>query len=146
MTGRGPGADHEDVTVRRDPQREKALDYAHDRRNDYGENDKSSRKNIRRNKRFPHRAERRRARQTLTGADGVAVPGLAEDIEQRLGRGGSNYARRRRKYADVALGDWVVGRLRRRAVAGMDDPATTEARIDRISRTRQSLKRPERAP
>ena len=36
---------------RSSPQEKKRLSYAKDRRNDYGENDKSSRKNIRRNKR-----------------------------------------------------------------------------------------------
>ncbi len=34
--------------ARRTPQEKKALSYVKDRRNDYGENDKSSRKNIRR--------------------------------------------------------------------------------------------------
>lgn len=42
------------VTRRRSPQEKKALSYARDRRNVYGENDKSSRKNIRRNKRSPN--------------------------------------------------------------------------------------------
>jgi hypothetical protein len=46
--------------ARKSPQVKKALNYAKDRRNDYGENDKSSRKNIRRNKRTPNRADRLR--------------------------------------------------------------------------------------
>ena len=41
--------------ARRSPQEKKTLSYAKDRRNDYGENDKSSRKSIRRNKRVPNR-------------------------------------------------------------------------------------------
>ncbi|MCW8883648.1 MAG: hypothetical protein OQK12_00165 [Motiliproteus sp.] len=42
----------------KNPQENKALSYAKDRRNAYGENDKSSRKNIRKNKRLKARAER----------------------------------------------------------------------------------------
>lgn len=38
--------------TRRDPQEKKALSYAKDRRNDYGENDKGSRKGIRRTSAF----------------------------------------------------------------------------------------------
>ena len=42
--------------ARKSPQEKKALSYAKDRRNNYGENDKSSRRNIRRNKQTPERA------------------------------------------------------------------------------------------
>jgi hypothetical protein len=59
--------------ARRSPQETKALSYAKDRRNDYGENDKSSRKNIRRNKRIPNRADRHRERQVLAAATGCDV-------------------------------------------------------------------------
>ncbi|WP_194828528.1 hypothetical protein [Nocardia sp. XZ_19_231] len=45
---------------RRSPQEKKSLSYAKDRRNGYGENDKSSRKNIPRNKRIRNRVDRRR--------------------------------------------------------------------------------------
>src|SRR4028119_181715 len=48
---------------RKTPQEKKRLSYAKDRRNTYGENDKSSRKNIRRRKRHPNRSNRRTARQ-----------------------------------------------------------------------------------
>jgi hypothetical protein len=44
------------MAVRRSPQEKKALSYAKDRRNDYGENDKSSRKNIPPNQTGPERA------------------------------------------------------------------------------------------
>ncbi|MFE2009824.1 hypothetical protein [Streptomyces sp. NPDC059491] len=47
---------------RRTPQEKKRLSYLKDHRNNYGENDKSSRKSIRRNKRFPNSANRRHAR------------------------------------------------------------------------------------
>jgi hypothetical protein len=43
----------------------KVLDYLHQRRNTYGENAKSSRKNIRRNRAFVHRANRRSLRQYI---------------------------------------------------------------------------------
>jgi hypothetical protein len=54
----------------RNPQEKKRLRLTKDRRNSYGENDKSSRKNIKRNKRLEKkgiRAERRRL-STLTGS------------------------------------------------------------------------------
>ena len=54
----------------RSPQEDKALSYARDRRNVYGENDKSSRKNIRRNKRHPNRSDRHRAGQDLAAGTG----------------------------------------------------------------------------
>src|SRR5262245_54602184 len=69
----------------KDPQEKKALSYAKDRRNDYGENDKSSRKNIRRNKRFPNRADRHRERQVLAAATGFGMTtDAAEQAESRL--------------------------------------------------------------
>lgn len=50
---------------RRSPQEKKALSYAKDRRNTYGENQKSSRKNIPLSKAKGHRALRRGAKLTL---------------------------------------------------------------------------------
>lgn len=50
---------------RRSPQEKKNLSYRKDRRNNYGENDKSSRKNIARNKRHQVRVPRRRATEAL---------------------------------------------------------------------------------
>ena len=49
-----------------DPQEKKRLSLAHDRRNAYGENDKSSRKNIPRSKALGHRAERRIVAEVLS--------------------------------------------------------------------------------
>jgi hypothetical protein len=57
---------------RRSPQEKKRLSYSRDRRNYYGENDKSSRKNIARHKRRRHRAERHSVRQHLAAATGPA--------------------------------------------------------------------------
>ncbi|UGT42762.1 hypothetical protein LTV02_04940 [Nocardia yamanashiensis] len=59
---------------RKSPQEKKSLSYAKDRRNDYGENDKSSRRNIRRNKRFPHRADATAAGVCHGGSAGPALP------------------------------------------------------------------------
>ena len=50
---------------RRSPAEKKALSYAKDRRNSYGENDKASRKSIPRSKAKGHRANRRKAARTL---------------------------------------------------------------------------------
>ena len=129
---------------RRDPLREKALDYARQRRNDYGENDKSSRKNIRRNKRVPHRADRHRARQDLSGAEGAVVAGLAERVAERSAARSPKYARGYGfKSPDAPLAEYVVEGLERRVRLGIDDPARAEARIDRIRRTRRTLGRAE---
>ncbi|WP_062429924.1 hypothetical protein [Herbidospora daliensis] len=79
---------------RKTPQEKKRLSYAKDRRNDYGENDKSSR-----NKRYPHRTNRHCDRQIL-----VAEPG-------RL------YLKRPkswRKCADIPLGEYLRMRIERR--------------------------------
>ncbi len=66
--------------ARRRPQEKKTLSYAKDRRNDYGENDRSSRKSIRRNKRVPNRADRHREHQVLAIATGVRI--LDETVER----------------------------------------------------------------
>ncbi len=122
--------------ARRDPQEKKALSYARDRRNDYGENDKSSRKNIRRNKRFPNRADRHRERQVLTAAAGsVVAMEAAEQVEIRLLAKKSMWVTKRwRKWRDAPLAEVVEYKLRRRARTGMEDPAVVEARIERIRR------------
>ena len=59
--------------ARRSPAEKKALSDAKDRRNTFGENDKSSRRNIRRNKRVPNRADRHREHQVLHAATGISV-------------------------------------------------------------------------
>ena len=112
--------------VRRDPREKKALSYARDRRNDWGENDKTSRKSIRLRKRLPNRANRHHARQVLAGAP-------SGDAEARLIL---QRVKRWRKYPDAPLGEMVERKLRRRADLGMADPATVEAHIERIRRAR----------
>ncbi|HET8658382.1 MAG TPA: hypothetical protein VFM55_05210 [Micromonosporaceae bacterium] len=121
----------------RSPQEKKALSYAKDRRNDYGENDKASRVSIRRRKRDPNRADRHREHQVLASATGRVDRLIAEDAERALVTKKSKwYTVRWRKWRDAPLADFIENRLRRRARAGMDDPALVEARIDRIRRRR----------
>ena len=124
------------MVARKDPQERKALSYARDRRNDYGENDKSSRKNIRRNKRVPHRADRHRERQVLAAAAGSGVSAeVAERAETRLYAKKSMWLTKRwRKWRDAPLAEVIESKLRRRAASGMADAATVEARIARIRR------------
>ncbi|MGI5182656.1 hypothetical protein ACQEVZ_41020 [Dactylosporangium sp. CA-152071] len=119
--------------ARRSPQEKKALSYAKDRRNDYGENDKSSRKNIRRNKRHPNRADRHRSHQVLAAATGPASATASEAAETKLLAKKSMWLTKRwRKDRDAPLADMLTCQLRRRARLGIDAPSTVEARIDRI--------------
>jgi hypothetical protein len=121
--------------ARRDPQERKALSYARDRRNVFGENDKSSRKNIRRNKRIPNRADRHRERQVLAMAAGPATMEIAEYAEAKLLAKKSMWMTKRwRKCRDAPLADVVEYKLRRRAQFGMAVQAETDARIERIRR------------
>lgn len=117
------------------PQERKALSYAKDRRNDYGESDKGSRKSIRRNKRTPHRADRRREHQVLAEAAGPADVETAEAAEARLADRPLKWRIAWwRKGADAPLGEYVEDRIRRRIRLGIDDQASGEERIARIRR------------
>lgn len=122
------------AVARRSPQEKKALSYAKDRRNTYGENDKSSRRNIRRNKRVPNRADRHRERQVLSTATGpVAAAEVAERAEVKLLAKKSMWATKRwRKRRDTPLAEVVEHKLRRRGRLGMDNPGSVHARIERI--------------
>jgi hypothetical protein len=123
------------VAARRSPQEKKALSYAKDRRNDYGENDKSSRRNIRRNKRTPNRADRHREHQLLAGAIGPVAAEAAEGLEGRLlAKKSMWFTKRWRKWRDAPLAEFLTYKLRRRARAGMEDPAAVDARIERVRR------------
>ena len=120
----------------KDPREQKALSYVRDRRNVYGENNKSSRKNIRRNKRVPHRADRHREHQVLTAATGFGVTAeVAERAETTLYAKKSMWLTKRwRKWRDAPLVEVIESKLRRRAASGMVGPATVEAQIERIRR------------
>ena len=119
---------------RSSPQEKKRLSYAKDRRNDYGENDKSSRKNIRRNKRVPNRADRHREHQVLAIATGVRIVDEAVELAEAklLAKKSMWMTKRWRKYRDAPLADIVMNRLRRRVRLGMQDPSAAEARIERV--------------
>ncbi|WP_339028384.1 hypothetical protein WHZ78_06355 [Bradyrhizobium symbiodeficiens] len=97
------------------PQDKKRLSYDHDRRNTYGENQKSSRKNIPRSKRLSHQEERRAVRQALIPAQGdVRVEVADEAHSQVLRTGRIKKLSAFRKSPDRPLGEVVAGRLRRR--------------------------------
>ncbi len=122
--------------ARRTPQEKKALSYTKDRRNSHGQNDKASRKIIRKHKRTPNRADRRREQLVLATAAGTAVAiDLAEQAEARLLVKKSMWLTKRwRKGRDAPLAAIVEYKLRRRARTGVDDQASVDARIERIRR------------
>ncbi|RDI31961.1 hypothetical protein [Lentzea flaviverrucosa] len=112
--------------TRRSPQEKKALSYARDARNCYGQSDKGSRKAIARNKRANVRADRRREQVVL-------VQARPDDIDSELKRERLP-SKRWRKLADAPLADVVAGKLRRRAAAGIIDEEQAEAKIARMPR------------
>jgi hypothetical protein len=89
---------------------------------------------VRRNKRFPNRADRHRERQVLAAAAGCALgPDAAEHAEVRLLVKKSMWMTKRwRKWRDAPLAEVVEYKLRRRAAIGMESSAAVEARIERI--------------
>ncbi|WBB67745.1 hypothetical protein [Micromonospora sp. WMMD812] len=115
--------------ARRTPQEKKQLSYAHDRRNTYGENDKGSRTSIRRNKRYPYRANRHHERQVLDDAAGPVDERVADLVEQAL------YVKRRRrwrKWPDTPLGVHVEATLERRRQRDGGADGQLEARLRRL--------------
>lgn len=97
------------------PQEKKQLSYAHDRRNTYGENQKSSRKNIPRSKQLSHQAERRTVRQSLIAAQGDVADEVADEAQsQALRKGRMQRLWAFRKSPDTPLGEVIEQRLRRR--------------------------------
>ncbi|MFE9693727.1 hypothetical protein [Micromonospora sp. NPDC005806] len=115
--------------IRRIPQEKKQLSYEHDRRNNYGENDKSSRTSIRRNKRYPNRSNRHHERQVLDGAAGPVDERVADVVEQTL------YVKRRRrwrKWPDIPLGVHVEAALERRQQLEGGRSEQVEARLQRL--------------
>jgi hypothetical protein len=97
------------------PQEKKRLSYKNDRRNTYGENQKSSRKNIPRSKQNSHQEERRSVRQALLVAEGnIADEASDEAQSQALRKGRLKKLRAFRKRPDESLGDVVRERLLKR--------------------------------
>jgi hypothetical protein len=120
------------VTKRRSPQEKKRLSYSKDRRNGYGENDKSSRKNIARNKRNRHRSERHRAQQQLSAAVGLVDQVIDEGLDERVAR--ARRGSRWRKFPDVQLGLHVASTLAARVENGISAARTEQARIEKVRR------------
>lgn len=125
---------------RKSPQQKKLLSYLKDGRNGYGENDKSSRRNIRRNKRAVNSANRRREHLALAafaGADSADAADSAEaadepgsdTIDRALHR---HRPKRWRKSPDLPLGQEVIGILERRVDKGTDAEERARARIRRV--------------
>jgi len=108
------------------------LSYSKDRRNWYGENDKSSRKNIARNKRNRHRAERHREQQQLSAALGPVDEAVEAGLDERLTR--ARRGDRWRKYPDTQLGVYVAGALAARVEKGISAAHTERARIEKVRR------------
>lgn len=94
------------------PQQKKRLSLTKDRRNTYGENAKSSRKNIARNKALSHQKVRAETRDALTKI--VVLEADETDVIEstlttpRLNKG------RWKKCPDTPLGEVVKGKLARR--------------------------------
>ncbi|QPF90481.1 hypothetical protein [Bradyrhizobium commune] len=104
------------------PEEKKRLSYEHDRRNTYGENQKSSRKNIPRSKQLSHQDERRSVRQALIGAKGRVVDEAADEAQsQALRKGRMKKLTAFRKSPDRPLGEVIERRLRRRTSDQSDD-------------------------
>ena len=102
---------------RRTPQEKKALSYAKDRRNVYGENDKSSRRNIPLHKARQRRAFRKNANQLLQSVISETDDKKLEIIENEIK--GLKRKDWWGKCADAPLGEFVQGKLeRRKARAG----------------------------
>ena len=97
------------------PQEKKRLSYRNDRRNTYGENQKSSRKNIPRSKQLSHQDERRSVRQALVATRGDVAAELADEAQsQALRKGQVKKLKAFRKSPDSPLGEVVKRRLGKR--------------------------------
>ena len=94
--------------TRKTPQEKKALSYAKDRRNIYGESDKGSRVSIRQNKTFPTRAFRKNINDVLQSAVGAVDLEKAEAVDVKVG---GIKRRKWKKFADAPLGKIVRGQL-----------------------------------
>ncbi|ALG06674.1 hypothetical protein [Kibdelosporangium phytohabitans] len=119
---------------RRTPQEKKQLSYSKDRRNWYGENDKSSRKNIALRKRLMNRATRHRANQRLAGAVGLVDATAEAQVAERV-TGTRRRADTWRKAPDTQLGAYVIGKLRKRVREGNASAPSAECRIEKIRRS-----------
>ena len=99
----------------RSPGEKKKLSYARDRRNTYGENQKSSRKNIPRSKQIAHQEERRSARQILASAQGTIDDDAADQAQsETITHSRMKRLNSFRKSPDTPLAEVVERKLRTR--------------------------------
>jgi hypothetical protein len=115
---------------RRDPEREKIRDYTKQRRNLYGENDKSSRKAIRFRKAWVNRSYRRTVRQAI---DVEWEPDLVTEAVQIVQR------KDWKKSADEPLAAKVESRAR---PSDSNHPATSPLRTEALKRLRKAGRYP----
>lgn len=115
---------------RRSPQEKKRLSYLKDRRNKYGENEKSSRKSIRHHKRATNSANRRRMQLTLARLTNSPVADT-DPVEQAASR---RRPKSWKKVPDVPLGEVVVGGLERRVRTETEDGRRARVRIAKVRR------------
>ncbi|MDH4746542.1 hypothetical protein OMP43_21165 [Sphingomonas sp. CBMAI 2297] len=115
------------------PQRKKALSYAKDRRNAYGQNDKAARKAIPARKAGENRRARRKAGHALAVIERLDAP-VADMVESAL-RHDIERVGGWTKAADMPLGDYVASRK-----------AWAERRIGSNARVRAEVERQRSAP
>jgi hypothetical protein len=120
------------MSKRRSPQEKKRLSYSRDRRNCYGENDKSSRRNIARGKRRNRRTRRYAEQRPLAELRGPVDERAVELVEDRLVL--ARRSERWRKWPDCQLGQHIAHRLAHRVEDGMSDPLTERVRGERVRR------------
>ena len=94
------------------PQDKKALSYAKDRRNGYGENDKSSRKAIPRRKAAENRDDRRKVVQSLARLQ--RLDETAAEVVESSARRGTNRVGGWKKAPDIPLAEYLTRQRRRR--------------------------------
>lgn len=116
---------------RKAPPEKKRLSYLKDRRDDYGENNKSSRKNLPRSKAFARRANRARESLALRSATGAPDEARAEAAELRILR---SRRRVKRKAAHVPLAEYVEWKLESRAAREDGRAARLDEALDRVRR------------
>ena len=91
---------------RRSPQEKKALSYAKDRRNCYGESDKGARVSIRQNKARAHRSSRRKASASLGRYETLGEEEAA--LEENALISDLDRVNRWRKCPDQPLGERLI--------------------------------------
>ncbi|MBE1496881.1 hypothetical protein H4696_003981 [Amycolatopsis lexingtonensis] len=123
---------------RKTPPEKKRLSYLKDRRDAYGENDKSSRKNLARSKAFARRSNRARESLALRAATGNPDEVRAEAAELRLL---GKRRRVKRKWPDIPLAEYVEWKVERRA----EREDGRAGRLDEaLARVQRRLGRPDR--